>query len=92
MNRATPRRAFILSALLLSAGAAAGCSSKEGAAVAQERRGAASTAPAPTPAPQPQAKGAALVTVAREQQATWVRNFNPLLPEGNSRFPTVAGI
>ncbi|XXY49084.1 ABC transporter substrate-binding protein [Sorangium sp. So ce269] len=90
MNRATPRRAFILSALLLSAGAAAGCSSKEGAAVAQERRGAA--APTPAPAPQPQAKGAALVTVAREQQATWVRNFNPLLPEGNSRFPTVAGI
>ncbi|MGK3963737.1 ABC transporter substrate-binding protein [Sorangium sp. So ce118] len=92
MNRATPRRAFILSALLLSAGAAAGCSSKEGAAVAQERRGAAAPASAPTPAPQPQAKGAALVTVAREQQATWVRNFNPLLPEGNSRFPTVAGI
>ncbi|KYF90936.1 peptide ABC transporter substrate-binding protein [Sorangium cellulosum] len=92
MNRATPRRAFILSALLLSAGAAAGCSSKEGAAVAQERRGAEATASAPTPAPQPQAKGAALVTVAREQQATWVRNFNPLLPEGNSRFPTVAGI
>ncbi|WP_437311085.1 ABC transporter substrate-binding protein [Sorangium sp. So ce388] len=92
MNRATPRRAFILSALLLSAGAAAGCSSKEGAAVAQERRGAEAPASAPTPAPQPQAKGAALVTVAREQQATWVRNFNPLLPEGNSRFPTVAGI
>ncbi|WP_437931480.1 ABC transporter substrate-binding protein [Sorangium sp. So ce291] len=93
MDRATPRRAFILSALLLSAGAAAGCSSKEGAAVAQERRGgAAATTPATTPAPQPQAKGAALVTVAREQQATWVRNFNPLLPEGNSRFPTVAGI
>ncbi|WP_437665045.1 ABC transporter substrate-binding protein [Sorangium sp. So ce1182] len=88
MKRATPRRAFILSALLLSTGAVAGCSSKEGAAVAQERREAA----APAPAPQPQAKGAALVTVAREQQATWVRNFNPLLPEGNSRFPTVAGV
>ncbi|WP_437626935.1 ABC transporter substrate-binding protein [Sorangium sp. So ce1151] len=86
MNRATPRRAFILSALLLSTGAVAGCSSKEGAAVAQERREAAA------PAPQPQAKGAALVTIAREQQATWVRNFNPLLPEGNSRFPTVAGV
>ncbi|MGK3982802.1 ABC transporter substrate-binding protein [Sorangium sp. So ce136] len=93
MNRATPRRAFILSALLLSAGAAAGCSSKEGAAVAQERRGGASApTPALTPAPQPQAKGAAMVTVAREQQATWVRNFNPLLPEGNSRFPTIAGV
>ncbi|WP_437492231.1 ABC transporter substrate-binding protein [Sorangium sp. So ce1014] len=86
-----PRHAFILSALVLSGGATAGCRSKGGTqntSAAPEQ--AATPAPAaPTPKP---AKGATMVTIAREQQATWVRNFNPLLAEGNVRFPTVAGI
>ncbi|AUX37864.1 peptide ABC transporter substrate-binding protein [Sorangium cellulosum] len=85
-----PRRIFFLSALMLSASAAAGCSSKD-----KEGAGAARGAPegsAAAPAPKPAAKGAAMVTISREQQASWVRNFNPLLAEGNVRFPTVAGI
>lgn len=32
------------------------------------------------------------LTVSQEQQASWVRNFNPLLAPGNVRWPTVAGI
>ncbi|XXX81602.1 ABC transporter substrate-binding protein [Sorangium sp. So ce134] len=86
------RRAFLLSALALSTAAGAGCRSKGGAesgSAAPER--AATPEPAAS-APKPASKGAAMVTIAREQQATWVRNFNPLLAEGNVRFPTVAGI
>jgi peptide/nickel transport system substrate-binding protein len=34
-----------------------------------------------------------LLTCNNEQQATWIRNFNPLLPEGaSSRWPTLFGI
>ncbi|MDQ3525645.1 MAG: ABC transporter substrate-binding protein, partial [Chloroflexota bacterium] len=34
-----------------------------------------------------------LLTVSNEQTSTWVRNFNPLLPEGSSsRWPTINGI
>jgi peptide/nickel transport system substrate-binding protein len=33
-----------------------------------------------------------LVTVSQEQVQTWVRNFNPLMPEGNVRWPTHCGI
>jgi len=33
-----------------------------------------------------------LVTVSQEQQATWIKNFNPFLPENNVRWPTHAGI
>ena len=33
-----------------------------------------------------------MVTISREQQASWVRSFNPLLAEGSVRFPTLAGI
>jgi peptide/nickel transport system substrate-binding protein len=33
-----------------------------------------------------------LLVVAQEQQAAWVRNFNPLLPSGSVRWPTPAGI
>ncbi|WP_129575803.1 MULTISPECIES: ABC transporter substrate-binding protein [Sorangium] len=88
-----PRRALLLSALMLSTGAGSGCRSKGGGAesssVAPER--AATPEPAAS-ASKPAPKGAAMVTIAREQQATWVRNFNPLLAEGSVRFPTVAGI
>ncbi|WP_437316484.1 ABC transporter substrate-binding protein [Sorangium sp. So ce385] len=84
-----PRRIIFLSALMLSASAAAGCSSKD-----KGGAGAALGAPegSAAPASKPAAKGAAMVTISREQQASWVRNFNPLLAEGNVRFPTVAGI
>ncbi|XXY45069.1 ABC transporter substrate-binding protein [Sorangium sp. So ce269] len=82
-----PRRIFFLSALVLSASATAGCSSKEGAEAA---RGAPEGSAAP--ATKPAAKGAGMVTISREQQASWVRNFNPLLSEGSVRFPTLAGI
>ena len=33
-----------------------------------------------------------LVTVSQEQQATWIKNFNPLLANDSSRWPTQAGI
>lgn len=33
-----------------------------------------------------------LLVVAQEQQAAWLRNFNPLLPPGSVRWPTPAGI
>ncbi len=42
---------------------------------------------APRPAP-----GEASLTISHEQQSAWVRNFNPLLPAGRSRFPTRNGI
>lgn len=32
------------------------------------------------------------VTVSQEQHASWVRNFNPLLAENTSRWPTLAGV
>jgi peptide/nickel transport system substrate-binding protein len=36
---------------------------------------------------------AGLMTISQEQQQTWVRNFNPFLPESaSSRWPTQAGI
>ena len=33
-----------------------------------------------------------LVTVSTEQQPTWLRNFNPLLDQNSSRWPTQSGI
>jgi peptide/nickel transport system substrate-binding protein len=33
-----------------------------------------------------------LLTVSTQQQATWTRNFNPLLPQDSSRWPTQSGI
>lgn len=33
-----------------------------------------------------------VMTVLQEQQAAWVRNFNPLLATGGARWPTSAGI
>jgi peptide/nickel transport system substrate-binding protein len=37
--------------------------------------------------------GAVMLTANNEQQATWIRNFNPLLPENAScRWPTLFGI
>ncbi|WP_438021308.1 ABC transporter substrate-binding protein [Sorangium sp. So ce315] len=87
-NRFLPRRTFVLSALLLSAGVTSGCSKSD-------------VQPDPTKgtgtAPGAQAAGKAVhadtfLTVSIEQQASWVRNFNPLHAAGNVRWPTVAGI
>lgn len=33
-----------------------------------------------------------IVTARSELQATWIRNFNPFLSEGNSRWPTTNGV
>lgn len=33
-----------------------------------------------------------VVVVVQEQQSTWLRNFNPFLAVGNSRWPTAAGV
>ncbi len=33
-----------------------------------------------------------VLTVSVEQQASWVRNFNPLSPAGSARWPTQAGV
>ncbi|XXY54070.1 ABC transporter substrate-binding protein [Sorangium sp. So ce269] len=91
-SRSMSRRIFALSALLLSVGATAACGNKEGTEGAAK-----DTPPGTTPTtsatPQGGAKGASkFVTISREQQASWVRNFNPLLAEGSVRFPTIAGI
>lgn len=39
-----------------------------------------------------QAAPPGVLTVLQEQQAAWVRNFNPLLSTGGARWPTTAGI
>lgn len=36
--------------------------------------------------------GSAPLTISVEQQSVWVRNFNPLLPPGQSRWPTRCGV
>jgi peptide/nickel transport system substrate-binding protein len=36
--------------------------------------------------------GPLLMTVSTEQQPTWIRNFNPLLEQNSSRWPTQSGI
>ena len=36
--------------------------------------------------------GLDVLVVAQETQAAWVRNFNPLLPNGAARWPTRDGI
>src|ERR1700745_2386745 len=51
--------------------------------------GAAMTKIAPSASAQSDLK---LITVSQEQQATWIKNFNPFLPENNVRWPTHAGI
>jgi peptide/nickel transport system substrate-binding protein len=44
------------------------------------------------PAAQPKPSTPAMLTVSVEQQASWVRNFNPLLAEKSQRWPARAGI
>jgi peptide/nickel transport system substrate-binding protein len=41
----------------------------------------------------PRARGAdAPLTISIEQQSAWVRNFNPLLPQGRARWPSRDGV
>jgi peptide/nickel transport system substrate-binding protein len=41
----------------------------------------------------PRAQGGdAALSISIEQQSVWIRNFNPLLPPGRSRWPTRAGV
>jgi len=54
--------------------------------------GALSLRPGMAIAAQDAAAGAGLLTVSQDQQQVWIKNFNPLLPEGDSRWPTHAGI
>ncbi|WP_224242814.1 ABC transporter substrate-binding protein [Hyalangium gracile] len=77
------RRLLMMCMSLLSLGGLVHCSKSppEGAQPAP------ATAPAAVAAPKVTA-----LTVIQEQQASWVRNFNPLLAPGNARWPTRAGI
>ncbi|KYF91885.1 peptide ABC transporter substrate-binding protein [Sorangium cellulosum] len=86
------RRIFALSALLLSVGATAGCGKEGPEGAGKEPAGANSANPGTGAAQGTKNAGSKFVTISREQQASWVRNFNPLLGEGSVRFPTVAGI
>ncbi|XXX75268.1 ABC transporter substrate-binding protein [Sorangium sp. So ce134] len=91
-SRSMSRRIFALSALFLSVGATAACDNK-GAEPGKDPAGAASATPgAKEQGGAKGSSGAKFVTISREQQASWVRNFNPLLAEGSVRFPTLAGI
>src|SRR5687768_3235499 len=38
----------------------------------------------------PRARG--VLVVSQEQQAAWIRNFNPLLPPGLARWPSRGGV
>ena len=33
-----------------------------------------------------------VMTISKEQTQSWVRNFNPLAPGANARWPSIAGI
>jgi peptide/nickel transport system substrate-binding protein len=74
--RTTTRRSFAVLALLFSLGAAPACSRGNRAG----------------DGPRAASTEGGVLTVSQEQQAPWVRNFNPLLAPGNVRWPTVAGI
>ncbi|XXV15275.1 ABC transporter substrate-binding protein [Sorangium sp. So ce1182] len=91
-SRSMSRRIFALSALLLSVGATAACGKEGPENAAKDTAGANSANPGAGAAAGAKNAGAKFVTISREQQASWVRNFNPLLGEGSVRFPTVAGI
>ncbi|QRN93019.1 ABC transporter substrate-binding protein [Archangium violaceum] len=77
------RRLLMLCMSLLSLGGLVNCSKspKEGA----------QQTPAPTAKTEAAVKATAL-TITQEQQASWIRNFNPLLVPGTARWPTRAGI
>ncbi|PTL82165.1 ABC transporter substrate-binding protein [Vitiosangium sp. GDMCC 1.1324] len=77
------RRLLLICMSLLSLGGLVHCSKspKEGAQ------------PSPEAAPKAAAAvKATALTIVQEQQASWVRNFNPLIAPGTARWPTRAGV
>lgn len=83
VRRSMSRRVLVMSMALLSLGAFSGCSKPD--------NGATKPGDAPGATPSAKTKTAAL-TVSKEQHASWIRNFNPLLEQSNTRWPSPAGI
>ncbi|KFE60860.1 ABC transporter substrate-binding protein [Hyalangium minutum] len=77
------RRLLMLCLSLMSLGGLAHCS-KSPQESAQPAPAAPTTAAAPVKA--------TAMTVIQEQQASWIRNFNPLIAPGTARWPTRAGV
>lgn len=77
------RRLLMVCMSLLSLGGLVHCSKspKEGA----------QPAPGATPTTTAAVKATAL-TIIQEQQASWIRNFNPLIAPGTARWPTRSGV
>ncbi|WP_434383415.1 ABC transporter substrate-binding protein [Melittangium boletus] len=75
-----PRRMLVVGMTLLSWGGLAGCSKSK----QQEGEGK-GTAAAPV-------QKSKVLTVAQEAQASWIRNFNPLLAPGTARWPSRSGV
>lgn len=90
---------FVLTALVVAAcgGTATAPSTTAPTAAAPAAEGAATTAPvegevatAPATGESAGTDASGVMTVSMQQQATWVRNFNPFT--GDNRFPTINGI
>src|SRR5262245_35214576 len=64
---------------------------KTASALGLSATGAGAALPHPQPAAAQESTGK-LLTVSHEQAATWTRNFNPLLDQNSSRWPTQGGI
>lgn len=56
------------------------------------KRGEKNQGPSGSPSAASGKEEAGVLTVSQEQQASWVRNFNPLLSDNSARWPTRAGI
>ncbi|WP_257446158.1 ABC transporter substrate-binding protein [Archangium lipolyticum] len=78
------RRLLMLCMSLLSLGGLTHCSKSP-------KEGGTQQAAAPTAKTEAAAKATAL-TIIQEQQASWIRNFNPLIAPSNARWPTRSGI
>jgi peptide/nickel transport system substrate-binding protein len=79
------RRLLMMCMSLLSLGGLVHCSKSP-------QEGAKPAAPAEATAATPAAAQVTAMTVAQEQQASWIRNFNPLIAPGTARWPTRAGV
>ena len=78
------RRLLMLCMSLLSLGGLVHCSKSPQESAQQPAPAAPATAAAPVKA--------TAMTVIQEQQASWIRNFNPLIAPGTARWPTRAGV
>jgi peptide/nickel transport system substrate-binding protein len=63
-----------------------------GALLACKKGGAGGTPGGSASAAAARAQGDGVLTVSQEQQASWIRNFNPFLAENTSRWPTRSGV